>query len=95
MSIPNDVQRILNKQCGDRYIRPGDFSAIHGVLDHPCSLGLSEQTIGEAVKALRSNPNLLGALRLRIANLETRVEDLTSTDRDILENLRAITKRTP
>jgi hypothetical protein len=94
MSISNDVQRTLNKQCGDRYVRPGDFSAIQGVLDHPCTTGLSEQTVEEAVKALRSNPNLVGMLRLRIADLETRLVDLTNNNRVILENLRAIAKQT-
>ena len=95
MSIPNDLQRTLVTRCGDRYIKPGDISDIQGVLDHPCSTGLSDQAIGEAVKALRSNPNLVGMLRLRISDLDTRLVDLTSNNRVLLENLRAIAKKTP
>ena len=95
MSIPNDLQRTLVTRCGDRYIKPGDISDIQGVLDHPCSTGLSDQAIGEAVKALRSNPNLVGMLRLRISDLDTRLVDLTSNNRVLLENLRAIAKQTP
>ncbi len=91
----NHVQRTLNARCGDRYIRTGDFAAIQGVLDYPCATGLSEQVIGEAAKALRSSPNLVGMLRLRIADIETRLVDLTSNNRDILENLHVIRKQLP
>jgi len=90
MSVPNDLQRALVKQCGDRYIETGDYSAITGSLDYPCTTGLPEQAIGEAAKALRSNPNLLPYLRLRIADIETRIVDLTNNNRSIVDNLRAI-----
>ena len=93
MSLSNDVQRALGKNCGDRYIKPGDFSHIHGILDFPCTTELSAQVIAESAKALRSNPNLLPLLRLRIADLETRLVDLTSNNRDIIENLDAIAKQ--
>ena len=95
MTLPNDVQRALGKQCGDRYIRPGDYAAIHGNLDYPCSPDLSAQQIAESAKALRSNPDIVRFLRLRIADLETRLVDLTSNNRDIMENLRAIARETP
>src|SRR5436190_16483837 len=78
MSLPNDVQRALGKNCGDRYIETGDYAAITGVLDYPCTTGLPDQAIGEATKALRSAPNLLPLLRLRIADIETRLVDLTN-----------------
>ena len=95
MSLPNQVQRALGKNCGDRYINTGDYAAITGVLDYPCTTGLSEQAIGEAAKALRSNPNLLPLLRLRIADIETRMADLTNNNRAILDNLRAIATDKP
>jgi hypothetical protein len=94
MSLPNDVQRTLGKLCGDRYIRTGDYTAIHGILDYPCSTGLSEQDIAESAKALRSNPNIVPLLRLRIADIETRLVDPTGNNRDIVENLRAIANET-
>jgi hypothetical protein len=90
MSMPNDVQRALARQCGDRYIRPGDYASIHGILDYPCSTGLSKQVITESATALRSNAELVPLLRLRIADIETRLVDLTGNNRNILENLRVI-----
>jgi hypothetical protein len=95
MSLSNDVQRALGKHCGDRYIRPGDYAAIHGNLNYPCSTGLSAQDIAESAKALRSNPNIVPYLRLRIVDLETRLVDLTSNNRDIMENLRVIAQENP
>ncbi len=95
MSLPNGVQRALGTHCGDHYIRPGDYAVIHGVLDYPCRTGLSEQAIVESANALRSNRDLVPYLRLRIADIETRLADLTGNNRDIMENLRAIAQQTP
>ena len=95
MRLPNDVQRALGKNCGDRYIKPGDYAAVHGDLDYPCATGLSAQSIAESAKALRSDANLVPYLRLRIADLETRLVDLTSNNRDIMEHLRAIATEQP
>jgi hypothetical protein len=95
MSLPNDVQRTLAKTCGDRFILPGNYAAIHGNLDYPCRTGMSAQVIADSAKALRANPDLLPFLRLRIADLDTRLVDLTSNNRDIMENLRAIANGKP
>jgi hypothetical protein len=95
MSEPNDVQRALAKECGDRYIETGDYAAITGSLDYPCTTGLSEQAIGEAAKSLRSNGNLLPLLRVRIADIETRIGDLTNNNRSILDNLHAVATEKP
>lgn len=90
MTLPNEVQRALGRNCGDRYIETGDFTAIHGVLDYPCSTGLSAQVVAGAAEALRRNAELVPLLRLRIADIETRLGDLTVNNRPILESLRAI-----
>jgi hypothetical protein len=95
MSLPNDVQRALGKNCGDRYIQTGDYAAIHGILDYPCTTGLPEQSIAESAKALRSNPNIVPLLRLRIADLETRLVDMTGNNRDIMEHLRVFAEEKP
>ena len=95
MSLPNDVQRALGKNCGDRYIRTGDYAAIHGILGYPCTTGLSERGIAESAKALRSNPNIVPLLRLRIADIDTRLVDMTSNNRDIMEHLRAFAEEKP
>ena len=90
MALPNDVQRTLGKNCGDRYIETGDFTAIHGVLDYPCRTGLTAQAVGEAANVLRANADLVPLLQLRIADIETRLGDLTGNNRSILESLSAI-----
>jgi len=92
MSLPNDVQRALAKNCGDRGIRQGDYTTIQGSLDYPCRTGLSAQAIADAAKALRSNPDIVRFLRQRVADLETRTFDLTRNNRVVMENLRAIAK---
>ena len=89
MALPNDVQRALGKNCGDRYILPGDYDHIHGVLDYPCRTGLSEQVIAESAQALRSNPELVPFLRLRITDVETRMVDLTGNNKPLMDGLRA------
>ena len=95
MSLPNDVQRALGKQCGDKYIQPDDYATIRGILDYPCRTGLSAQVIAESAKMLRSNTLLVPMLRLRIADIETRLADMTSNNRDIMEHLRAIAQEKP
>jgi len=95
MRLPNEVQRAVAKNCGDRYVETGNYAAISGSLDYHCTSGLTEQTLNEAAKALRSNPNLLPLLRLRIADIETRLVDLTNNNRAILDKLRAIAAEKP
>ena len=95
MSLANDVQRAIGKHCGDHITRPGDYAAIHGALDYPCRTGLSVQAIADAAETLRSNPNMVPYLRLRIADIETRLGDLLSNNSDIMENLRVIAKEKP
>jgi hypothetical protein len=95
MALPNDVQRALARACGDRHIEPGDYAAIAGLLDYPCTTGLPEQAVAAAAAALRANPQLVPLLRLRIADIETRLFDMTGNNRQILENLRAIAAPKP
>ena len=95
MSLPNQMQRALGKHCGDRFIKAGDYAAINGNLDYPCTTELPAPVIAESAKALRSNPDIVRFLRLRIADLETRMVDLTSNNRDIMEHLRAVAQEKP
>jgi phage baseplate assembly protein W len=95
MTLPNAVQRALAKACGDRITRPGDYPAIEHVLDYPCQSGLDPATVHAAAEALRTNPNLVPLLRLRIADIETRISDMTSNNRDIMGDLRRIAGRGP
>lgn len=95
MTLPNGVQRALAKACGDHFVPVGDYRGIRNALDYPCRTGLPEPTIHAAAIALRSNPMLVPLLRLRIADIETRLADLTGNNRPIMEGLRAIAEEKP
>lgn len=95
MTVPNDLQRALREQCGDRIVGRGDFKAIVNSLDYPCKIDLEEEKIAAAADALRSDAALLPFLRLRIADLETALGDLKQNNRDIVEGLRAIAGDAP
>jgi len=85
MSLDNDTQRALGSNCGDRYIAPGDYTDFDHVIDYPCTTGLSKEAIDTAAEALRADPQALRFLRLRVADIETRLADLTGNNRDVFE----------
>ena len=95
MSLPTPVQRALGKYCGDRPAEVGDYASIANQLDYACSTGLSAQVIAESARALRGNSDMLPLLRLRIADLDTRLVDLTGNNRSILASLRRIAGQKP
>ena len=90
MTLPNDVQRALGSNCGDRFVRAGDYEGLGELIDYPCRTGLSAGEIEDAVKLLRANDGLVPLLRLRIADLETRLVDLTGNNKDVMQGLQAI-----
>jgi hypothetical protein len=94
-SIPNAVQRELARRCGDRIVRPGQYEGIDSVIDYPCTLELPPSSIDAAAQALRSDPAVLRALRLRIADLDTRLGDFTVNNRDLFEGLTPAKGATP
>jgi hypothetical protein len=77
-SVPNAVQRELARRCGDRPILPGQYEGIDAVIDYPCTLELEPSAIDAAVEALRAEPATRRALRMRVADLETRLVDFTN-----------------
>ncbi|MFT3896425.1 MAG: hypothetical protein QM719_01795 [Thermomonas sp.] len=95
MSVPNNTQRALARQCGDRYIVPGDYRGYDHVIDYPCKLDLPQADIDEAANALRTDPQTLRFLRQRVADLETRLTDLTSNNRDVFEGFVAMFGQAP
>jgi len=95
MSVPNDVQRALGKACGDRYIKPGDYQNFDHVNDYPCKTTLPADVIDDAANALRSDPQTIRYLRQRIADLDTRLVDMTQNNRDVWEALLVIAKEKP
>ena len=90
MTLPNDVQRALGRNCGDRFVRVGDYEGLGDLIDYPCQTGLPAVVIEDAVSSLRANDSLVPLLRLRIADLETRLVDLTGNNIDVMQGLQAI-----
>jgi hypothetical protein len=95
MSVPTELQRALGQNCGDKYIAAGDYTDYDKVLEYPCSTGLPAETIDAAAESLRSDPQTLRLLRLRIADLDTRLHDLTGNNVQVFEYLRAIAEEQP
>ncbi len=90
MAVSNDVQRALNRDCGDRYVEVGDYEGIADIIDYPCKLGVPPAQIAEAASALRADPALVPLLRKRIADLDTRLHDLIVNNQDIVKGLHDI-----
>ena len=89
-AAPADVQRALLKNCGDRIITPGDYANIVGSINYPCTLDLPAEKIAAAAARLRADPQVLPALQLRFADLETAIVNLHQGTPGLLANLRAI-----
>jgi hypothetical protein len=90
MSLPNDVQQAIATGCGDRPITVGDYAAIKYSLDYPCRIDLPPEQLAAAAQTVRSNPTLLPLLRLRLADIRTRLFDFTVNNKDMVDSLREI-----
>ena len=86
-----DVQHALLENCGDRVVQPGDFTHILGSINYDCTLDLPAAKIAAAAAALRNDRDLLPALQLRFADLETTVSNMETLNPTLRANLRAIT----
>jgi hypothetical protein len=95
MLIPNHVQRALSRDCGDRAIDIGDYQGIAGNLDYPCKLDLPQPEVDAAAEALRTDSTLVPLLRLRIADIGTRLHDLTVNNRGVVQGLQAVVEERP
>jgi hypothetical protein len=79
-SVPYDLQDTLLARCGDRKIKALDYASLAHQLDFQCTLGMPAESVAKAAAALRAQPRLLPALRLRYADLATAITNL-SVDR--------------
>ena len=93
MILPIKTQRALLKNCGDKTYVVRDYESILKMLDYPCSTELTEQEIASAANILRTHPDVLPYLRLRMADVETRLTD--TADFAWLEQLREIAPDMP
>ncbi|HET9835178.1 MAG TPA: DUF6090 family protein [Rhodanobacteraceae bacterium] len=95
IAIPYEVQNALESACGDHLVPTGDYKAIGHSLDYPCSPHLSPGAMAPSAAILRSDPHFLEFLRLRIADIETNLGNLTVFYGGIREGLRAVAKEKP
>ena len=95
LNMPHNVQQALAKACGDRFVDLFNYAGIDGVIDYPCTTGLRDHTIAAAVGLLRDDPEAIRLLRLRVADLDTSVNDLACNFADMRDSLRALAGRTP
>ena len=74
--IPPAMHRAMREQCGDRF----DTTAMVGMplldLDYECTLELPANEIRQAAASLRDDAEVLETLRLRIADLDTKLTNL-------------------
>lgn len=80
-AIPTHIQRALANACGDKAVPMEDYEGLSGILTYDCTLDLSAQDIQAAATALKDNPDIAPALRLRISTLETELADLNERNR--------------
>jgi len=77
--IPIEVQLKAAELCGDRQVTPDRIMNYKSMLSYDCKLGLSKNQLSEATVELRSHPEVIEALRRRIANLTNQLQDFKLT----------------
>ena len=92
LNLPHEVQQDLTSACGDRVVPAGDYAGIDHAIDYPCSTGLSAESIAGAIAILRNDPDAIRLLRLRYADVESSLFNLTISNSDMRAGLRAIAK---
>lgn len=71
--IPDEVQALIRKQCGDYFRRPGDLDlSLHTY----CPVTLDPIVAAAAAAELRANPALVKALRLHLALVASQDNDI-------------------
>ena len=95
MVMPIEIQHTLLRTCGDKLYVVLDYASIKNMLDYPCSTNLSEQEMASAANTLRTHPDMLPYLRLRMADIETRLTDTDPTGDPWLAQLREIAPEMP
>ncbi len=83
------------KACAFVIPKEGQNLEFGELIDYPCRTGLPAEVIEDAVGALRANDSLVPLLRLRIADLETRLVDLTGNNIEVLRGLQAVANEQP
>ena len=95
LHIAHEVQQALADACGDKIVEVGDYKGIKGVLNYPCSPNLSPAEVAAATGILRTDKDALPLLRLRIADVETNVTNLTVYSKNLRDGLRGLAGEPP
>jgi hypothetical protein len=94
MIVPVATQAALARACGDRLVEIGNYDSIVDSLDYACDTGLSREAQRQTATILRTDEALTPLLRLRIADLRTRLAELNTFNPDIERGLQDIASRT-
>ncbi len=94
-NMPHDVQQVLAAGCGDRNVAVGNYTGIDGSLDYPCSVALPVESVAAAAALLRGDPEAQRLLRLRVADVDTGLSNLTAYFGDMRRGLQAVAKAAP
>jgi|GEM_PF-1472400 hypothetical protein len=79
MAIEPELHDELSRNCGDKeYESTGEAVGLL-TLDYDCTINASADEMAEGVRALRNDPEILKALKLRNAQVDGRITDLVST----------------
>jgi hypothetical protein len=95
LNLPHDVQQALTTACGDHIVPDGDYAGIDHALDYPCSTGLSAESMAGAVAILRKDPDAIRFLRLRYADVESSLFNMTTYYASLRAGLRAVATAAP
>jgi len=91
LNLPHEVQAAVSAACGDKVVAVGDYAGIGSSIDYLCSTGLSPEEIAAAAAILRADTEVVRLLRLRVANVETNLSNLSNDFGDMRDGLRATT----
>lgn len=96
MKIPLKVQTAIGSKCGDLPQDVGNYDRIDTSLDYACTTGLSSDEIDRAAGILRSDPDFIELLRLRIGDIKSQLSNaqLFLSD-DVRNNILAMAKENP
>ena len=90
MLVPLDVQDALLETCGDHEVLIGDFENIFDSLDYPCETGIAPALVSESAGILRSDASMVPLLRLRMADVNSAIANLTIYNSGASDRLLAI-----
>jgi hypothetical protein len=83
MTIEPEVLDALGRACGDKEYATDGVAVGLLTLDYPCGLDISDSDIAQALLAIKEDPEIIRALRLRNAETVGRIGDIELTLRSL------------